>query len=136
MYIVSYESASVEFPKWVKTANGVNANGSIVIKGGAYVLNKKTMHTPTGIITEVSKEELDFLKTQALFNEKVKNGSYEIVEGEKKAKEKAKVRRQKDQGAQLTAQDFSDAGLTPPKVGASEEVDDGKELEKSMADDE
>lgn len=136
MYIVSYESASVEFPRWVKTANGVNANGSIVVKGGAYVLNKKTMHTPTGIITEVSKEELDFLKTQALFNEKVKNGSYEIVEGEKKAKEKAKVRKPKDQGAQLTAQDFNDAGLTPPKVGASEEVDDGKELEKSMADDE
>lgn len=134
MYIVSYESASVEFPKWEKTTNGVTAKSAIVIKGGANVLNKKTMHTPTGIITEVSKEDLEFLKTQRLFNEKVEAGSYEIVEGEKKAKEKAKVRKPKDQGAQLTAQDFSDAGLTPPKVGASEEVDDGKELEKSMAD--
>lgn len=134
MYIVSYESSSVEFPKWERTANGIDAKSAIVIKGGANVINKKTMTTPTGIITEVSKEDLDFLKTQWLFNEKVKAGSYEIVEGEKKAKEKAKVRKEKDKGAQLTAKDFEDAGMTPPKVGASEKPDDGKELEKSIAD--
>lgn len=131
-YIVSYESASVEFPKWVKTKNGVDAQGSVVVKGGAWVINKKTMETPKGIITEVSKEDLDFLKTQSLFNEKVKNGSYEIVEGEKKAREKSKIAKPKDKGAQLTAKDFQDSGLTPPKVGASEEADDGKELEKKM----
>lgn len=134
MYIVSYESSSVEFPKWEKTANGVNAKSAIVIKGGAHVLNKKTMTTPTGVVTEVSKEDLDFLKTQWLFNQKVESGSYEIVDGEKKAKEKAKVRKTKDKGAQLTAKDFEEAGMTPPKVGASEKADDGKELEKSIED--
>ena len=131
-YIISYESASVEFPRWHRTANGVDANSSVIIKGGAGVINKKTLHTPSGIITEVTKEELEFLKTQALFNEKVKAGSYVIEEGEKKAKEKAKERKPKDKGAQLTAKDFEDAGMTPPKVGASEKPDDGKELEKSM----
>lgn len=131
-YIVSYESASVEFPKWIRTKSGVDAQGSVVIKGGAWVINKKTLETPKGIITEVSKEDLDFLKTQSLFNEKVKNGSYEIVESEKKAQEKSKTAKAKDKGAQLTAKDFQDSGLTPPKVGASEEVDDGKELEKKM----
>lgn len=134
-YIVSYESASVEFPKWVKTASGVDANASIVIKGGAGVINKKTMHTPSGIITEVSDDDLKFLKTQSLFNAKIEAGSYEIVEGEKKAKEKAKKEKAKDKGAQLTAQDFTDAGMTPPKVGASEKPDDGKELEKSKTND-
>lgn len=134
MYIVSYESASVEFPKWVKTPNGINAQSAIVIKGGANVINKKTMTTPTGIITEITKEDLEFLKTQSLFNEKVKNGSYEIVEGEKKAKERTKVRKEKDKGAQLTAKDFEEAGMTPPKVGASEKPDDGKTLEKSIED--
>ncbi len=134
MYIVSYESASVEFPRWVRTPNGVDASSAVLIKGGANVINKKTMATPTGVITEISKEDLEFLKTQSLFNEKVKNGSYEIVEGEKKAKERAKVRKEKDKGAQLTAKDFEDSGMTPPKVGASEKPDDGKDLEKSIAD--
>lgn len=135
-YIVSHEAQSVEFPKYVRTKTGVDATSSIVIKGGTGVINKKTMHTPNGIITEVSKEDLDFLKTQFLFNFKVENGSYEIVDSEKKAREKAKKQKPKDKGAQLTAQDFIDAGMTPPKVGASEKVDDGKELEKSKSDDE
>ena len=130
MYIISRESASVEFPRYVKTKTGVDVNGSVVINGGAYVINKKTLETPNGVVTEVSKEELEFLKTQSLFNEKVENGSYEIVESEKKANEKAKKRTKKDKGAQLTAKDFEEAGMTPPIVGADEKPDDGKKLEE------
>lgn len=128
MYIVSHESASVEFPKWVKTKTGVDANGSIIINGGAGVINKKTMETPKGVITEITKEDLEFLKTQSLFNEKVANGSYEIVENEKKAKESSK-KGKKDKGAQLTAKDFEESGQTPPMVGAEEKPDDGSHLE-------
>ena len=128
MYIVSHESASVEFPKWIKTKTGVDANSSIVIKGGAGVIDKKTMETPKGVITEITKEDLDFLKTQSLFNEKVKQGSYEIVENEKKAKESSK-KGKKDKGAQLTAKDFEEAGQTPPMVGANEKPDDGSHLQ-------
>lgn len=127
-YIVSHESASVEFPKWVRTKTGVDAQGVVVIKGGAGVINKKTMETPKGVITEVSEEDLKFLKTQTLFNEKVANGSLEIVESEKKAKESSK-KGKKDKGAQLTAKDFEEAGQTPPMVGAEEKPDDGSHLE-------
>ena len=126
-YIISHESASVEFPRWVRTKSGVDANGSVLINGGAFVINKKTMETPKGVITEVTEEELKFLKTQTLFNEKVKQGSYEIVESEKKAKESTK-RGKKDKGAQLTAKDFEEVGQTPPLVGASEKPDDGSGL--------
>lgn len=128
-YIVSHESASVEFPKWVRTKTGVDAQGVVVIKGGAGVINKKTMETPKGVITEINKEDLDFLKTQTLFNEKVKSGSYEIVETEEKAK-KASKKGKKDKGAQLTAKDFEEAGQTPPMVGAEEKPDDGSHLEE------
>ena len=128
MYIVSHESASVEFPKWVRTKTGVDAQGSIVINGGAGVINKKTMETPKGVITEITAEDLKFLKTQTLFNEKVEAGSYEIVETEKKAKESSK-RGKKDKGAQLTAKDFEESGQTPPMVGAEEKPDDGSHLE-------
>lgn len=128
-YIVSHESSSVEFPKWIRTKTGVDAQGSVLINGGAGVINKKTMETPKGIITEVSEEDLKFLKTQSLFNEKVKNGSLEIVESEKKAKESSK-KGKKDKGAQLTAKDFEEAGQTPPMVGAEEKPDDGSHLEE------
>ena len=128
VYIVSHESASVEFPRWVRTKTGVDAQGSVLINGGAFVINKKTMETPKGVINEVSEEDLKFLKTQSLFNEKVKNGSFEIVESEKKAKESSK-KGKKDKGAQLTAKDFEEAGQTPPMVGAEEKPDDGSHLE-------
>ena len=128
-YIVSHESASIEFPKWIRTKTGVDAQGSVLINGGAFVINKKTMETPKGVITEVSEEDLKFLKTQSLFNEKVANGSLEIVESEKKAKESSK-KGKKDKGAQLTAKDFEEAGQTPPMVGAEEKPDDGSHLEE------
>lgn len=133
-YIVSHEAQSTEYPKYVKTKTGVDANSAILIKGGCGVINKKTLHTPRGVITEVSKEDLEFLKTQYLFNFKVEKGFYEIVESEKKAKEKAKEKKQKDKGSQLTAKDFEEAGMTPPKVGASEKPDDGSHLEESESD--
>lgn len=129
MYIVSHESASVEFPRWVRTKTGVDAQGSVIINGGAGVINKKTMETPKGVVTEITKEDLEFLKTQTLFNEKVESGSYEIVDNEKKAKESSR-KGKKDKGAQLTAKDFEEAGQTPPMVGADEKPDDGSHLEE------
>lgn len=132
-YIVSYESQSVEFPKYIRTKTGVDVEGSITIKGGANVIDKKTLETPKGIITEVSDKDLEFLKTQYLFNFKVEHGSYEIVESEKKAKEKIKKStRAKDGGAQLVAQDFIDSEQQPPLVGSSEKPDDGSVLKKKQ----
>lgn len=129
--IVSYESQDVEFPRYVRTKTGVEAQSAILIKGGANVINKKTMETPKGMITEITEEELEFLKTQYLFNFKLEKGSYEIVSNEGKAKEKIKKStRKKDKGAQLTAQDFVDAGQTPPVVGANEKPDDGSGLKE------
>lgn len=130
MYIVSHEAQDVEFPKYVRTKSGVDAQSAILIKGGAGVINKKTLETPNGVITEISKEDLAFLKTQYLFNLKVEKGSYEIVDSESSAKKKAKVKKGKDKGAQLTAKDFIDAGQQPPMVGANEKPDDGSNLKE------
>ena len=130
MYIVSHEAQDVEFPKYVRTKSGVDAQSAVLIKGGAGVINKKTMETPNGVITEISKEDLAFLKTQYLFNFKVEQGSYEIVDSEGAAKKKAKVKKEKDKGAQLTAKDFIDAGQQPPMVGANEKPDDGSNLKE------
>lgn len=132
-YIVSHESASVEFPRWVRTSSGVTAQSAVVINGGADVINKTTLETPKGVITEVTNEELEFLQTQWLFQEKVKQGSYEIVKSQKEAEKASKKRgKTKDKGAQLTSDDFKEAGLTPPVVGSNETPDDGSVLKQKM----
>lgn len=132
-YIVSHESASVEFPRWVRTSSGVTAQSAVLINGGADVINKTTLETPKGVITEVTDEELEFLQTQWLFKEKVKQGSYEIVKNQKEAEKASKKRgNTKDKGAQLTSDDFKEAGLTPPVVGSNETPDDGSVLKQKM----
>ena len=93
MYIVSHEAADVEFPRYVRTKSGVDAQSAVLIKGGAGVINKKTMETPNGVITEISKEELAFLKTQHLFKKKVEQGAYEIGDSEGKNKRQTKRQR-------------------------------------------
>ena len=45
-YIVSKASQDIEYADWVKTRNGLNIKKkSVIVKGGANVLNKKTMET-------------------------------------------------------------------------------------------
>lgn len=128
-YIVSHQAQSVDFVEYIKQNSGLQkAERVITINGGADVINKKTLETPRGVVTEVSDKDLAFLKTQYLFNLFVENGSLEIVEDEKKAQKKAKEKAKvKDKGAQLTAQDFKDAGKEPPVVGADSEPDKGFE---------
>ena len=136
VYIISHEAASVEFPRWVRTASGVSAPSAVLINGGADVINKTTLETPKGVMTEITDEELEFLEKQWLFQEKVKQGSYEIVKSQKEAEKATKKRgKVKDKGSQLTAEDFKDAGLTPPVVGDKEEPDDGSILKKKQQED-
>ena len=67
-YIVSKASQDIEYCDWVKGRNGLYTKKmSVTIKGGANVLNKKTMDTPNGVVTEVTAEELKFLESNTAF---------------------------------------------------------------------
>ena len=60
-YIISRASQSTEYTSWTKGRNGENKRlKSVLIKGGANVVDKKTLETPAGVITEVSAEDLKF----------------------------------------------------------------------------
>lgn len=127
-YIVSKLSQSNEYTGWKVGRNGLNQKEmSVLIKGGANVVDKKKLEVPNGVVTEVTKEELEFLKTNPLFKMHLDGGWVEIStskEGANKRAETAdkdeKGRTKKDGSAQLTAQDFEDAGQTPPLVGGDE----------------
>ena len=116
MFVVSRASQDNEYIIWETTPNGLKkVKKSVLIKGGANVLNKKTMETPNGVITEITEEEYETLQNCDAFKRHEAKGFVEIVKEEKKAREKSKAKSDKKDGsAQLTPEDFKKKGQKAP----------------------
>lgn len=108
-YIISRLSNSQCYTQWVKGVNNINQIVSkIVVKGGADVINKKTLETPKGVVTEVTKEELEILRQNCDFQKHLENGFIDIIDNkpsEEKVEEKSK-KLKKDNSRQRTKKDF------------------------------
>ena len=57
-----------------------NYRKAVVIKGGANVKDKYTLHTPLGAVTEVTDEEFEFLQKNDAFQRHVANGFMKIMD--------------------------------------------------------
>ena len=129
-YIVSKASQDIEYCDWQKSRNGLNIKKySVTIKGGANVLDKKTMETSNGTITEVSASDLKFLESNSAFNRHVERGWMKVcktkMDADKKASEVMKDKDGeviKDGTAQLTAEDFEKKGQKPPVINPDDMV--------------
>lgn len=129
-YIVSKASQDIEYCDWQKSRNGLNVKKfSIIIKGGANVLDRKTMETSKGTVTEVNAKELKFLEGNSAFLRHQERGWMKICktksEAEKKADEVMKDENGdavKDGTAQLTAEDFEKKGQKPPIINPDDLV--------------
>lgn len=129
-YIVSKASQDIEYCDWQKGRNGLNVKKfSVVIKGGANVLDKKTMETTNGTVTEVTASELKFLEGNSAFKRHESRGWMKIcktkADADKKAKEVMKNEEGetiKDGTAQLTAEDFEKKGQKPPIINPDDLV--------------
>ena len=127
-YIISRASQSTEYTSWAKGRNGENKRlKSVLIKGGANVVDKKTLETPAGVITEVSAEDLKFLQSHSAFKRHVAAGWLSIEKTKGAADKKSEIVQkdkdgyvEKDGSAQLLPEDFEKAGQKPPKVGGEE----------------
>lgn len=124
MFIVSKASQDIEYIGWTKGKNGLNKKQkSIVIKGGANVLNKKTMETVNGVVTEISADDLKFLETLSTFRRHRERGWLTVCKSRNDADKKAAAQEKdedgnvvKDGSAQLTAEDFEKNGQKPPVI--------------------
>lgn len=121
MFIVSRASQDNEYIVWATTQNGQKmVKKSILIKGGANVIDKTTMTTPNGVVTEISDEDWEILKEHTAFKRHMKAGFMEPLKEEKKARKSAKEKSdKKDGGAQLTPKDFEDRNQKAPDVSKS-----------------
>ena len=121
MYIVSKASQDNEYVIWSTAPNGQKTvKKTILIKGGANVMDKKTMTTPKGVVTEVSEEDWKELENHVAFKRHLERGFMEVMKEEKKARKRAETKSdKKDGGAQLTPEDFEKRGQKAPEVSAS-----------------
>ena len=88
-------------------------NGSLVvvktieIKGGANVIDRKTLATPEGVVTELSDADYELLKQTAFYKRMASKGHLRPVETRSAAEDTKKAgMKKKDKSAQKTEADF------------------------------
>jgi len=109
-YVFSTLTCDTEYATYVKGGGDVpRVAKSVTLKGGTGIASKHFV-TPEGVMTEVSDEDLEFLKKHPLFqfHEKKK---FVVVQARKVAVEKVvKDMEPKDASAPKTPSDFESKG--------------------------
>ena len=118
-YITSRLSAGVDYTFYTKGANGINQVIDVIsINGGADVINKKSLDTPYGVVTELTDEQIAKLKTHPVFQKHLEDGYVCINSTESEANKIVKNEEndlKKDNSKQLTEKDYTKKGKKAPK---------------------
>lgn len=113
-FITSKLAAGVDYAFYTQGENKINVvTDTISINGGADVINKRSLDTPSGVVTELTDEQLDKLKSHPLFQTHLQNGYITIMESEKEAK-KADKDLKEDNSRQLKPSDYEKKGKKKP----------------------
>lgn len=120
-YVISRLAAGMEYDLYdLKTANGIpRLTETVAVKGGSDVADKKTLVTPVGVVTEVTKKQVELLKANPVFKKHLDNGVVEIMDKLPNV-EKAAADLDKDASAPATPADYAAEGKDAPKTGAAE----------------
>jgi hypothetical protein len=87
---------------------------TITIKGGANVIDRRTLATPQGVVTELSDADFDQLKKTAFYQRMESRGYLRPVEAKETAEDTKKAgMEKKDKSAQKTEEDFPDEEAKP-----------------------
>lgn len=129
IYVLSKLANTQCYTKWAKGSNSINTIvEKIEIKGGADVINKKTLDTPSGVVTIITKEQLEILKENPDFMAHVEKGfiSYHEEKITEEVKEEKAAKMPKDNSRQKTKKDYkkSKGKAKPVKKNDEEEEDD------------
>lgn len=98
-----------------------NLRKTIRIKGGNRVMQAKALVTPeSGVITELSEEDIQLLQTHPAFKRHLERGYVRVISKASNPERAAAGLEPEDNTAQLTPEDFS------PEAAISEDVGDLK----------
>lgn len=112
-YVLSTLTAGCEYTCWKTLPNGeLRSVGSVTIQGGANVPNKHFV-TLEGVLTEVTREELEMLKENVSFQEHLERGFVKIQVSKS---ENTKGLEDKDASAPLVPDDYKKRNLPVPET--------------------
>ena len=116
-YVFSTKSCPTEYAVYRQTSNKDLSvvERKIKINGGANVATKfPNLHTPRGVATHVTDEELELLEAHPCFRIHKENGFITVEKKQVEADKVASDMRQKDTSAPRTPQDpeFQGVGVT------------------------
>ncbi|MBO5810415.1 MAG: hypothetical protein J6R32_06265 [Bacteroidales bacterium] len=116
-YVVSKLTGAQDYNFYVPgTGQGVNLiSCTIHINGGANLADKHFI-TADGVITELTDEQAERLKTHPVFAIHEKNGFVKIVDTEKTADKAKKDLEDEDKSAPLTPKKYANEGKRAPKT--------------------
>lgn len=114
-FVTSKMAAPVRYAFYTMGANKINViTDEIVVNGGADVINKRSLDTPEGVVTELSDDRLEKLKSHPLFRQHLANGVVSIFGTEKEAN-KADKDLKEDKSGQIKPKDY-DKGNTEKDI--------------------
>lgn len=93
----------------------------IVIKGGAGVADKNFI-TPSGVVTKVTDEEYELLKTNSVFQLHVKNGFIIAQKSNSDIDSVVKKMEPRDKSAPIRPEDCEKLGIKPEKLSGNARV--------------
>lgn len=115
-YITSKLAAPVDYAFYTRGANNINVvTDTITIDGGAGVINKRSLETPRGMVTEIDDKVLEKLKSHPVFRAHVRDGYITILGTEKEAKSAEKDLKV-DNSKQLTPKDYEKQNKKKPST--------------------
>lgn len=105
-FVTSKMAAGVKYAFYAQNENKINVVTDVIeIKGGADVINKRSLDTPQGVVTELTDEQIDKLKSHPVFKIHLANGAVAILGTEKEAK-KAETELEEDKSSQIKPADY------------------------------
>jgi phage portal protein BeeE len=91
----------------------------IYLNGGANAIDKKTLVTPQGVVTELDDKDFELLKKTEFYKRQEKAGFLRVVEKKDEAEDPKKAGLKKgDKSKQKTEEDIKETGATPTKGDA------------------
>jgi len=125
-YITSRMAGGVDYAFYKKGANGINVvTETISVGGGADVIDKRTLITPTGIVTFIDDDKLEKLKSHPLFQQHLACGAVTIKDTEKAAN-KAGEELEKDKSSQITPEDYEKGNDKKEMIGGKKKPKSNK----------
>lgn len=87
---------------------------SVFIKGGSGMVHKRTLHTPLGVATKVTDEELAFLEAHPSFQKHLKAGHVSFRKVEAAPEKIAADMTTREKSSPIVPQDFKKTDLAKP----------------------